>query len=354
MARSDDETPGAKPSPGAKKKRALTPKPAPRARKASEAAQPLTKPAKPAARRAPAGVAKTPKAGKAPVKPKEAAPRTRKAAPRAAAPKAPKATQPAPAPKPAAARKPAAPRRARPARVPPAEAAPAVPSPALADASVSEEERIEEAKYSPRERPPRAFEEERFLFPETYGENRVRLLVKDPEWLFAHWDVAPASLDGLRSDVGERTAALSRLTLRIRDPHHGGLSVILLPEGVRSWYVKADQSPRAYRAELGFTLPSGEFRGLAESNTVRTPWAGSSGERAGRRARFDGAAPTRAAGAVPAAAADPGHEAPGPWTPEPRTQIGGQPETEPSAPSAAGSGPGPGPAPGGASDVYRR
>ena len=45
--------------------------------------------------------------------------------------------------------------------------------------SLSEEEQIGSAKYLPRELPPRVFEEERFIFPETYGVNRVRLLVRD-------------------------------------------------------------------------------------------------------------------------------------------------------------------------------
>jgi hypothetical protein len=324
MARSNDE------SPGAKKKPAPRRKATPRSKKASPAEK------APAAKRAPTRAAKNGKP----------APRARKPAARAAATP------------PAAAKKPAAPRRPRGKAV---AAEPAVPFTApMVVVDVSEEERIEDAKYQPRERPPRAFEEERFLFPETYGENRVRLLVKDPEWLFAHWDVAPESLDGLRRDVGERTAALSRLTLRIRDPHHGGASVILLPEGVRSWYVKADHEPRAYRAELGFTLPSGEFRSLAESNTVRTPWAGSSGERPGRRVRFDGA-PLDGAPQPQPPGADPRpgsaavgsrdalhHGAPGPWTPEPATQIGGQ--STPEAPASSG----PAAGPGGASDVYRR
>jgi hypothetical protein len=332
MARSDDDKPDAKPSPGAKKKRAPTPKPAARAKKAAEGAK------APPAKRAPAVKKPRPPAARAKAS----------AVPAAKPPRAP--------------RKAAAPRRKAksPAAVPEPEIVPA-PAPVVAEsvmaAELGDEERIEEAKYQPRERAPRAFEEERFLFPETYGENRVRLLVKDPEWLFAHWDVAPASLDGLRNDVGERTAALSRLTLRIRDPHHGGTSVILLPEGVRSWYVKADHEPRAYRAELGFTLPSGEFRALAESNTVRTPWTGSSGQRSDRRVRFDGTTPPRPAGADRAGAGvappsepwQPGAAGPGPWSPDPATQIGGQPA--PDAPEAA---PGPAPGPGGSSDVYRR
>jgi len=59
------------------------------------------------------------------------------------------------------------------------------------------------------------FEEERFLFPESYAKNRVRLLAKDPEWLFAHWDVNPKTWAALRDELGERALALSRLTLRV-------------------------------------------------------------------------------------------------------------------------------------------
>src|SRR5688500_1583110 len=51
-------------------------------------------------------------------------------------------------------------------------------------AAATEEERIESSKYLPRSAPKRLFETERFVFPESYGVNRVRLLVKDPEWLF--------------------------------------------------------------------------------------------------------------------------------------------------------------------------
>jgi hypothetical protein len=345
MARSDDDAPDEKAPSGAKKKRAPSPKAVPKAKKAAEGEK---APRRPAA--APRG---TRKAATRAVPPKAAPP----ARPAGSAKPAPVA-KPAPAAKRAPAPKPAAPRRARRGRT--AAPAAAVPEPAVVPAplaEVSEEERIEEAKYQPREPAPRAFEEERFLFPETYGENRVRLLVKDPEWLFAHWDVAPGSFEGLRGQVGERAAALSRLTLRIHDPHQGGTSVILLPEGVRSWYVKADRSPRAYRADLGFTLPSGEFRLLAESNTVRTPWAGSSRDRALRRLRFDGVPtpwPGEAAAeqspAFPAAR----QGATGPWTPEPATQIAGRPVADSRADAPEPSRPEPSPGPGGASDVHRR
>ncbi len=232
----------------------------------------------------------------------------------------------------------------------PVEAAPAV---------LTEEEQIESAKYLPRELPPRVFEEERFLFPDTYGVNRVRLLVKDPEWLFAHWDVDAAVLAEMQATLGERTLALSRLTLRISDPEHGGASVVLLPHGARAWYVRTDTAGRKYRAQLGMTLPSGEFRLLAESNTVTAPRVGPSPVRATRKVHFaqplraEDLAPARAVATSAAAAA----AEPGPWSPLPQGDpavVGSRAGSEPpsaSGPTAKGESRD---ARGGASETYRR
>lgn len=313
-----------------------------------------------------AGKAKTKPSGRPASKVKAAPPARSKAPRRSSAPakkgprrsavKTPAATSASrgtPKPKTKAPR--AAPRVARrPAKAPTA----ALVAPIL---GLTEEETIESAKYQVPAAPRRLFEEERFVFPESYGVNRIRLLVKDPEWLFVHWDVAPSSLSELRDAVGERTVALSKLTLRIADPGNGGMSVVLLPPGVRSWYVKADSTRRAYRAELGLTLPSGEFRRLAESNTIVTPRVGPSSERARRVLLYQQAQmiPTETAFAVGAEevrSASASSASSGPWSPERERQ--------------APEGPGPGgvwgdePArqggasdafrPGGASDVHRR
>jgi hypothetical protein len=154
---------------------------------------------------------------------------------------------------------------------------------------LSEEDQIRSAKYLPRDLPRSLFEEEQFLFPESYGVNRVRLLVRDPEWVFAYWDVSPETMKGLAKSLGERALALSRLTLRVLDPVSGGMSDILLPPGARWWYIRTDAARRTYRAEIGITLPSGEFRQLAESNSVVTPRVGPSRERARRRLSYRGA-----------------------------------------------------------------
>jgi len=213
----------------------------------------------------------------------------KKATPRAAAPRKPPARTPS-APK--TARKTAVPALAnepvkKTVAVRAKKAVPASPGHAPAGVpGLNEEDQIRAAKYLPRELPKRLFEEDRFLFPETYGVNRVRLLVRDPEWIFAYWDVNPAALKDLARSLGERGLALSRLTLRVQDPVSGGSSDILLPPGARWWYIRTDSARRSYRAELGVTLPSGEFRRLAESNTVVTPRVGPSLQRARRRMSY--------------------------------------------------------------------
>ena len=228
---------------------------------------------------------------------------------------------------------------------------------------LNEEDQIRSAKYLPRDLPARLFEEERFLFPESYGVNRIRLLVKDPEWLFAHWDVDPKSLGDMKKTMGERAMALSRLTLRVVDPTNGGSSDILLPPLARGWYIRADATRRSYQAQLGVTLPSGEFRRLAESNVVVTPRVGPSRERANRRITFG------QAGRIPQDAGIAQRDedlrsvdaAAGPWRapsvdgakPDAAAPHPGSPApTNPAAPARGGASDAF--RPGGASDVHRR
>jgi hypothetical protein len=224
------------------------------------------------------------------------------------------------------------------------------PKPPLAVPGLSDEDQIRAAKYLPRELPRRLFEEERFLFPKTYGVNRVRLLVRDPEWIFAYWDVDPGAMKDLGRSLGERALALSRLTLRVVDPVSGGSSDILLPPGARWWYIRTDAARRTYRAQLGVTLPSGEFRALAESNTVLTPRVGPSPQRASRRMSYRDARELPPSAAEAAGRAD--AEAAAAGTPLERESVDGA--VSPAGREGTRGGASDVFRPGGASDTFRR
>jgi hypothetical protein len=269
---------------------------------------------------------------------------------------APVAAEPIRAPRPARRRR--APKvAAAPAPVLVAATAPEAPANAL-----TEEELIESSKYEVREpkRPRRVFEEERFLFPETYDSDRVRLLVKDPEWLFAHWDVSPSTLQRLRDDLGERATALSRLTLRLEDTAASPVSVVLLPEGTRSWYVRTHAAHRAYRAALGVTMPSGEFRSLATSNVVVAPGGSPSPQRARRRVGFSRAQAAQAAaeleqrGAIGTNGGERKPAAQGAAEADSVDYIDGSAASSQSEQGAQRGGASDALGPGGASDVFRR
>jgi len=262
---------------------------------------------------------------------------------------------PAPAPARRKAEVPAAaPRRER---KPPAPSAPEERADELAATGLTDEEQIESAKYQPRRATAKArvFEEERFLFPQSYGVNRLRLLVKDPEWLFAHWDVDPKSLEALRAELGNRATALSQLTLRVFEDRNGGASTFLLPQGSRTWYVPARKTGRAYRAEVGVILPTGEFRPLARSNSVAAPRVGRSAQKARKRVRYDRTRPM-SLGAAGLPAADDVPDAPEALEAERSWDVPGGswpgPEEE-QRPSGRSRGEGRGER-GGASDLHRR
>ena len=163
-----------------------------------------------------------------------------------------------PAAKKAAAKRTTAPRKTRPAR----KAAPP------ADAEVSEAQasvvaskfRTEGQAHQPRPLP---------TLPSSYGESHLLLLVRDPQTLFAAWDVSPSTTDALKARIGSRGYAVSNLTLRLTRAG-GGTTTFHLGKKVRSRYLKIDGGP-SYIAEIGITPASGRFELIARSAPCFVP-----------------------------------------------------------------------------------
>ncbi len=115
------------------------------------------------------------------------------------------------------------------------------------------------------------------------GKDRVVLLVRDPYWLQACWDVtrqcvqrasaamaehwhtAVPILRLFHVDTGATTSTAEQV---VRDiPVHGG---------VKNWYIEIKESPKSYRVDLGYRAENGRFFVLARSNVVMPPQPGSS------------------------------------------------------------------------------
>ncbi|MBI3939928.1 MAG: DUF4912 domain-containing protein [Acidobacteria bacterium] len=135
--------------------------------------------------------------------------------------------------------------------------------------------------------------------PETYGRNRIALLVRDPRWLFLYWEVTP---DRFREARG---GGFRRPVLRVQDVTDPGPEPPLpatffdLPcnEEVRSWYLHIPAEDRAYQVLVGCLDDRGEFFQLLQSNVVRTPPGQVSPIIANRFARVPFNAPLRRRGA---------------------------------------------------------
>lgn len=114
--------------------------------------------------------------------------------------------------------------------------------------------------------PPRPAPDEGDL-PESYGRNRVVLMVVSPYMVHAYWDLDRKT---------QANPAGSPACLRFHDTTAGQASStfdvpVNLP--ARNWYVHLWGPAREYHVELGLTPPNGNFVALAHSNSVETPRA---------------------------------------------------------------------------------
>lgn len=184
--------------------------------------------------------------------------------------------------------RPAAPRRAEPIpktsliAPPPAASAPAR---AGSPAAVRHEPALQAAQPAAALRPtPAEGPESRFSIPTHYGEDRLVLMVKDPWWIFAYWEIQPGTERAARSQLLPHEVPGLQSVLRVYDvtgiddpaqpPHRH--SDIALSGLATNWYIHVNTPDRSFIVELGLLAHTGRFILLARSNRVTTPRFGPS------------------------------------------------------------------------------
>jgi uncharacterized protein len=111
------------------------------------------------------------------------------------------------------------------------------------------------------------------------GQDRLVVMVRDPYWLHAVWELSQQSVDRAQAAMGPHwhTAQPTLRLFRIKD---AGASVherdIAIHGGVSNWYVDVQDPPCEFRMEIGYLAGNGTFHCLARSNSVQTPPAGTS------------------------------------------------------------------------------
>lgn len=109
--------------------------------------------------------------------------------------------------------------------------------------------------------------------------DRLVVMVRDPYWLHAYWEIAPRSVERAQSAMGQNWHGTTPVLRVFRVATDGTAALhreISIHGGVNHWYVDVQNPPQQYRMEIGYLSAGGQFYSLARSNTVTTPPAGTS------------------------------------------------------------------------------
>ena len=135
---------------------------------------------------------------------------------------------------------------------------------------------VEPPPGHPHAEPYPPFRKERVL-PEAYGDTRVVLLVRDPEWIFSYWEINDQTRIEHDLTQGQHGKTLS---LRVYDITHvkfDGANAnryydVIINDYTNSWYLRIPEVNRRWCVDLGYYhQESGEFVPLARSNAVSPP-----------------------------------------------------------------------------------
>ncbi|WP_066637077.1 DUF4912 domain-containing protein [Desulfolucanica intricata] len=116
----------------------------------------------------------------------------------------------------------------------------------------------------------------------TYGSDRMVLMVRDPDWLYAYWEITATKQEEFNQNYGPSAWRSSEPVLRVYDVT--GISFngenanyykdISINNDADSWHINVGEPNRAFCVDLGRKLADGRFVTLLRSNIVCTPRAG--------------------------------------------------------------------------------
>ena len=116
-----------------------------------------------------------------------------------------------------------------------------------------------------------------------YTKDRIVVVVRDPYWLHAYWELTHQSVQRAEAALGQDWHGAKPI-LRINDVSsqdttstaEGVVRDVEIHGGCNNWYIDVPQPPKSYRVDVGYISKRGQFYVLARSNVVTTPKAGQS------------------------------------------------------------------------------
>ncbi|ELR97223.1 DUF4912 domain-containing protein [Gloeocapsa sp. PCC 73106] len=109
--------------------------------------------------------------------------------------------------------------------------------------------------------------------PGGYGESRIVLMPRDPQWCYAYWDIPNEHKEELRRQGGQQLAIrlydATDVNLEYQSPH--SVQEYLCDELAREWYLPIPVSDRGYVVDIGYRCADGRWLILARSLPIHVP-----------------------------------------------------------------------------------
>ena len=109
--------------------------------------------------------------------------------------------------------------------------------------------------------------------PAGYGESRIVLMPRDPQWAYTYWDIPNDHKEDLRRQGGIQLALRIYDVTDINLEYHSPHSIQEYPsdELAREWYLPIPVSDRDYVVDIGYRCADGRWLVLARSAPVHVP-----------------------------------------------------------------------------------
>ncbi len=109
--------------------------------------------------------------------------------------------------------------------------------------------------------------------PSGYGDSRIVLLPRDPQWAYTYWDVPNEHKQELRRQGGQQLALriydVTDINIEYQSPH--SIQEYPADELAREWYIPVPVSDRDYVIDIGYRAADGRWLVLARSARVHIP-----------------------------------------------------------------------------------
>lgn len=109
--------------------------------------------------------------------------------------------------------------------------------------------------------------------PDSYGEDRVILLPREPQWAYVYWDISPQKQQQLKAQGGKYfTIRLYDVTdINLESQYPQNVQEFLCGDIARAWYLPIPVSDRIYVVDIGYRCEDGRWLQIARSPQVKIP-----------------------------------------------------------------------------------